>query len=121
MRSPEQRARRLEVNPRNLTPRKADALYSWSMTALDAQALLDRMATDNGFAQRVKDAGDPEASLALLRGEGFDVTFEEMRDAMLDRYGDALTPEPGDEIAVGFDYDYGHPGHPPHPPHPPHP
>jgi hypothetical protein len=45
------------------------------------------MEADEAFALRVKDAGGPEASLALLRSEGFEVTQQELRDAVLDPYG----------------------------------
>ena len=80
------------------------------MAASDAQAVLDRMAADEDFAQRVKEAGGPKASVALLRDEGFEVTQQEMRDAVLDRYGADLTPEQRDDVAGGvggaFDYSY---------------
>ena len=41
------------------------------------------MESDEAFAQRVKEAGGPEASIELLKGEGFDLTPDDMRDAAL--------------------------------------
>ena len=75
------------------------------MTDSAAQAVLDRMESDEGFAQRVKYAGSPEASLALLEAEGFEVTPQDMRDAVLDRYGDQLSAEQLDAIAGGASSD----------------
>jgi predicted ribosomally synthesized peptide with nif11-like leader len=72
------------------------------MTATAAETVIDRMETDEAFAQRVKDAGGPEASIALLRGDGFDVTPQDMRDAVLDRFGDLMTEEQLDSIAAGY-------------------
>jgi hypothetical protein len=68
-----------------------------------AQAALDRFEADPEFAERVRDAGGTEPALALLAGEGFDVTPEEMRDAALDRFGDVLTAEQLDQVAAGVD------------------
>jgi predicted ribosomally synthesized peptide with nif11-like leader len=73
------------------------------MSAEAANAALDRMEADEGFAISVRDAGGQEGSLALLRDAGFEVTPSEMRDAALDRYGDQLTPEQLDAIAAGQD------------------
>ena len=71
------------------------------MTAAAANAVVDRIEADESFAARVKEAGGSEASLAVLRAEGFDVTADDMRDALVDRYGDALTTEQLDAIAAG--------------------
>jgi predicted ribosomally synthesized peptide with nif11-like leader len=73
------------------------------MPLASAQAAIDRMEIDEDFANRVKDAGDPEASIGVLRSEGFDVTPSDMKDAVLDRYGDQLTQEQLDAIAAGTD------------------
>jgi uncharacterized protein (DUF1800 family) len=43
------------------------------MTLASAQALIDRMEVDEDFANRIKDAVDPQASLAVVTSEGFDV------------------------------------------------
>jgi predicted ribosomally synthesized peptide with nif11-like leader len=67
-----------------------------------AEAVLDRMEADSTFAERVKDAGGPEASLELLRSEGFQVDRDQLRDAVLDRYGDTLTQEQLDALAGGM-------------------
>ena len=71
------------------------------MTNSAAAAALDRIESDETFALRVKDAGGPEASIELLKSEGFDVTRSELRDAALDRYGDQLTTEQLDALAAG--------------------
>ena len=73
------------------------------MTNSAPQAVLDKMETDEAFAVRVKDAGGPEQSLAMLRDDGFDVTAEEMRDALVDRYADSLSAEQLDALAGGGD------------------
>jgi hypothetical protein len=52
---------------------------------------------------QVKDAGGPEQSLAILRDEGFDVRTDEMRDALVDRFGDSLSTEQLDSLAGGRD------------------
>ena len=71
------------------------------MMSTGAQAVLDRMESDEAFAQRVKDAGGPEASLELLEREGFEVSAQDMRDALIDRYGDHLTNEQLDALVAG--------------------
>ena len=73
------------------------------MTSSAAAAVLDRIESDEAFGQRVKEAGGPEASIELLKSEGFDVTPGELRDAVLDRYGDQLTPEQLEALAGGAD------------------
>jgi hypothetical protein len=77
------------------------------VTTTAANAALDRMEADEDFASRVKDAGGADASIELLRAEGFDTTPEEMRDAALDRYSDSLTVEQLDAIAAGAEPDIG--------------
>jgi predicted ribosomally synthesized peptide with nif11-like leader len=64
------------------------------------------MEADESFAQRVKEAGGPDASIAMLESEGFDVSKQDMRDAALDRFGDALSPQQLDEVAAGADVDW---------------
>jgi predicted ribosomally synthesized peptide with nif11-like leader len=73
------------------------------MTKAAAAAALDRIETDEAFATRLKDGGNPEADLAILQGEGFDVTQQDMRDAVLDRYGEELTPEQLEALTAGLD------------------
>jgi hypothetical protein len=60
------------------------------------------MEADPAFAERVGEAGGPEASLELLRSEGFQVNRDELRDAVLDRYGDTLTQEQLDALTGGM-------------------
>jgi predicted ribosomally synthesized peptide with nif11-like leader len=73
--------------------------------ANDANGALERMENDDDLAVRVRDAGGPDASLNVLRAEGFDVTAEAMRNAVLDHYGDRLTPEELDAVAGGLGTD----------------
>jgi predicted ribosomally synthesized peptide with nif11-like leader len=73
------------------------------MTLASANAVIDRMEVDEDFANRVKDAGGPEGSIAVLSSEGFDVTPADMRDAFVDRFGDQLSQEQLDAIAAGAD------------------
>jgi predicted ribosomally synthesized peptide with nif11-like leader len=74
------------------------------MTSTSAGAALDRIEADDGLAQRLTEAGGPDGALAVLRAEGFDVTPEEMRDAVLDRYSDQITAEQLDAVAGGADF-----------------
>jgi predicted ribosomally synthesized peptide with nif11-like leader len=74
-----------------------------AMTTASAQAAVAKMESDQAFAERVKAAGGPSAALSILRSEGFEVEPSEMRDALLDRYGDQLTTEQLDSIAAGSD------------------
>jgi predicted ribosomally synthesized peptide with nif11-like leader len=78
-------------------------MHTEPMTLASAQAAIDRMEADEFFANRVKDAGSPEAILAVLTSEGFDVTSSDMRDAALDHFGDQLTQEQLDALAAGVD------------------
>lgn len=71
------------------------------MSVAAANAAMDRMEADEAFAGRLEGAGGADASLEILRAEGFDVTQTEMRDALMDRYGDQLTTEQLDAIAGG--------------------
>ena len=71
------------------------------MSIESANAAIDRMEADEAFATQVKDAGSPESSLSVLAAEGFEVTPQEMRDAMIDRYGDQLSQEQLDTLVGG--------------------
>lgn len=77
------------------------------MSVAAANAVMDRLENDEAFAQRLKEAGGPEATLGILRDEGFDVTPDEMRDVLIDRFGDQLTQEQLDAISGG-DLNEGH-------------
>jgi predicted ribosomally synthesized peptide with nif11-like leader len=77
------------------------------MSATAASAAIERMETDEEFAVRVRDAGGPAAIIETLGAEGFEVTPEEMRDALLDRYGDELTQEQLDALTGGADWGTG--------------
>jgi Nif11 domain len=67
-----------------------------------ANAVIDRLDVDEAFAIRLKNAGGPEQALPLLAAEGFDVTPQEMRDVVLDRFGDQLTAEQLDRVSAGM-------------------
>jgi predicted ribosomally synthesized peptide with nif11-like leader len=72
------------------------------MSVEAANAVIDRLETDEDFATRLQDAGGPEQAVPLLATEGFDVTPQEMRDVTLDRFGDLLTPEQLDQVSAGM-------------------
>jgi predicted ribosomally synthesized peptide with nif11-like leader len=74
-----------------------------AMTTAAAEAVLDRMEEDEAFMGRVREAGGRDASLAVLHAEGFDVTAEDMRDVVLDRFGDQMSPEQLNAISGGLD------------------
>lgn len=71
------------------------------MTSAAANAVMDRLETDDAFAELLKNVDGPEAGLEILRAEGFDVTQSEIRDVLIDRYGDELTQEQLDALAGG--------------------
>jgi hypothetical protein len=71
------------------------------VTAAAAEAFLDRVEADETFANELVDLrGDPASALARVREAGFDVTPDELRDAVLERYGGMLTVEQLDKIAA---------------------
>lgn len=72
------------------------------MTSAAANAVMDRLDADEELAQRLADAGTPEACLDILHAEGFDVTQDEMRDVLVDRFGDQLTQEQLDALSGGI-------------------
>jgi len=72
------------------------------MSISDAEAFLERAESDKELAaslETVKD--DPPAVLAMARKAGYDVTRDEVQQALMDRYGAELTPEQLDKIAAG--------------------
>ncbi len=73
------------------------------MTTAAAQAAINRMESDEAFAERLKDAGSPDMALGILHAEGFEVTQQDMRDAALDRFSDKLSPEQLEQVAGGLD------------------
>ena len=75
------------------------------MTETAALAAVDRNFSDEALAVRIGDA-DPDRAMELIRGEGFDVTREEMRDAIVERFGKRLEQEELDAIAGGDLGDY---------------
>jgi predicted ribosomally synthesized peptide with nif11-like leader len=74
------------------------------MSQTDAVAFLEKVETDEEFAKELAALReDPPAVLERIRGEGFDVQPEEVREAFLERYGAELTQEQMDQIAAGVD------------------
>jgi predicted ribosomally synthesized peptide with nif11-like leader len=74
------------------------------VSAAAAEAFLDRVETDEAFATELTSMrGDPEAALARVRAEGFDVSSDDLREAVLARFGGTLTTEQLDAIAAGAD------------------
>jgi predicted ribosomally synthesized peptide with nif11-like leader len=67
-----------------------------------ANAVIDRLETDEDFATRLQDVGGPARAVSLLAVEGFEVTPQEMRDATLDRFGDVLTAQQLDQVSAGM-------------------
>ena len=65
------------------------------MSATDAEAFLERFAAE---MEAIKD--DHEAVLAKARAAGYDVTQQEVADALRERYGAELTPEQLDQITA---------------------
>ena len=66
------------------------------MSATDADAFLEKFAAE---VEAIKD--DQEAVLAKARAAGYDVTRQEVVDALMERYGAELTPEQLDQITAG--------------------
>jgi predicted ribosomally synthesized peptide with nif11-like leader len=74
------------------------------MSQETAVAFLDRVESDEDFAKELASLReDPPAVLEKIRGAGFDVQPEEVREAFLERYGAELTPEQMEQIAAGVD------------------
>jgi predicted ribosomally synthesized peptide with nif11-like leader len=74
------------------------------MSAEAAEAFLDRVETDETMVNELMSLrGNPAAALATVRAAGFDVSPEELREAILERYGGALTVEQLDLVAAGAD------------------
>ena len=81
------------------------------MTMQQAEAFIARVQEDSEFADRLaalKD--DPAAAQALVAGEGFDATPDEVREAFLEAFGAELSEEQLAAIAGGVfaDGDFWH-------------
>jgi hypothetical protein len=66
------------------------------MSATDAEAFLEKFAAE---LEAIND--DPGAVLLKARAAGYDVTQQEVVDAIRERYGAELTPEQLDQITAG--------------------
>jgi predicted ribosomally synthesized peptide with nif11-like leader len=71
------------------------------MSAESAEAFLDRIEADEAFATELADLRDPEAALARMREAGYDASPDEVKAALLGRYGETLTTEELDSIVAG--------------------
>lgn len=78
------------------------------MSSEAAVAFIDRIEADEAFAERIASLrGDQAAVLGAIRDAGFDTSPEEVKVAVVARYGTELTPEQLDAIAGGADIDWG--------------
>jgi len=78
------------------------------MTMQQAEAFIARVQEDSEFADRLaalKD--DPAAAQALVAGEGFDATPDEVREAFVEAFGAELSEEQLAAIAGGVSYEEG--------------
>ena len=75
-------------------------MHTAGMSAEAASAAVDRISSDEALGDRIGD-DDPGGALEIIRGEGFDVSREEMRDAIVERYGEQFEQEELDAIAGG--------------------
>lgn len=73
------------------------------MSVQSADAFIERLTSDTGFADRIYELReDPEAVHALVAESGFDATPDEIRDAMLEQFGSELSEEQLAAIAGGM-------------------
>lgn len=78
------------------------------MSGKAAVAFLDRLETDEPFAERIGALkGDPPAVFSAIRDAGFDATPEEVKLAIAQRFGGQLSPEQLEAIAGGVEIDWG--------------
>jgi len=74
------------------------------MSETDAQEFLARVEHEEVFAAELEGLKeDPQAVLARVRAEGFDVTPAEIRDAFLERFRAELSLEQLEAVAAGTD------------------
>jgi len=68
-----------------------------------ARCFIAHLEQDERFATELEGLKDrPQAVLARVQAEGFDVSPVEIRDAYLERYGAELGPEQLDAVAAGL-------------------
>lgn len=73
------------------------------MSKDDVRAFFDRYESDRDFADKLERlVDDPEAVLAAIRAEGYDVAPDDVRDEFLERYGAELTPDQLELVAAGL-------------------
>ena len=74
------------------------------MSHAEAVAFLDRVESDEEFANDLRSAKDEPATVhQKIEAAGFDASPDEIREVFLDRYGAELTPEQLDQVAAGLD------------------
>jgi predicted ribosomally synthesized peptide with nif11-like leader len=75
-----------------------------SMSAESAAAFIQRVEDDSDFAAELESLREnPDAVRAKVADAGFDATPDEIKSALLDRYGAELSQEQLDAIAAGTD------------------
>ena len=73
------------------------------MTMQQAEAFVARVQEDSEFADRLAALKDnPAAAQALIAGEGFDATPDEIREAFMEAFGTELSEEQLASIAGGM-------------------
>ena len=73
------------------------------MTMQQAEAFVARVQEDSEFADRLAALKDnPAAAQALIAGEGFDATPDEIREAFMEAFGTELSEEQLAAIAGGL-------------------
>ena len=74
------------------------------MGVREAEAFMERAEKDEAFASEIEALGThPDAVVAKLNEAGYDVTPDDIQEALVERYGVELTPEQLDQIAAGAD------------------
>ena len=74
------------------------------MSSESTSSFLDRLETDEAFAQQIADLReDPAAVQAAIAAAGFEVSPDEIREAFLERYGSTLNEEQLAAVAGGMD------------------
>ncbi len=70
------------------------------MSIESAKAYIERLKTDEDFRERMKDAADKEARIALVKAEGFDFSEEDIKAVNSELSDDEL-----DAVAAGGAWD----------------
>lgn len=72
------------------------------MSLVDATLFIERIIVDEEFALQLAELQDePTEVVFAVRGAGYDVTIDEVREVFLERFGDALDEQQLAAIAGG--------------------